>query len=349
MKKVAFLVGEVFIGYIKPEQVASELHEVFDIDLQKSNFVEIELKQKIFNPLKSELEKVYNPPTTETQEQPKEAAPTIINFEPSKDAVNNKQGAVSISNIPNIPLQKPSEIITEKKLEVKTSPFIMGGAPIQPLKSTPVPKEEAPMTETPFIIQTKTEAVKPLTPQFPKETPSLNLKVDESLIQKNPTIKPISVHLETESQITSGAKFQMPVTARATIENKQPLPSEKIVSQIPTPTTQKPISQLQEKTIAAKPEQIKVEIPIKKPVSIPTAAAPTPSLKQITEQQNPSIQKKSLYEEQPAKVVHYSAFKTPLTPSGAPKKPEQNKEFINLSTFTKVSGNTVDLRQQDKK
>jgi len=86
------------------------------------------------------------------------------------------------------------------------------------------------MSETPFMIHTNVEAVKAATPQFPKETPSLNLRVDPSIIQKNPVIKPIPVHLET-AQPVQEKKFQMPVIAgqkifsNAPIENK-PAPAQ---------------------------------------------------------------------------------------------------------------------------
>ena len=67
VKYITLLVGEVFLGYIKPEEVARELNTFFDIDLQKSNFIEIELKQKIFNGLKTDLDKIYNPIKMEAQ------------------------------------------------------------------------------------------------------------------------------------------------------------------------------------------------------------------------------------------------------------------------------------------
>ena len=347
VKKIAMLVGEVFLGYIKPEEIASELNKYFGVDLQKSNFIEIELKQKLFNPIKTDLDKIYNPPKIEeVKETTEEAAPTMIKLD---NAVKLEKEAAPISNIPKIPLQKPSEIITEKKPELKT--------PIKQVNfSAQSPKTEMPASEGPFVIHTQSQPTKPLTPQFPKETPSLNLKVDESIIQKAPTVKPISVRLESQQPATAAPKFQMPVTPKPLTENKESAVKTEPTKPAPMPATspeiQKPISQLQEKPISQlasapiKPEQPKIEIPIKKADSIPT---PAPTLKQIAEKKEDAA---SLYQTpQPAKVVHYSAFKTPLTPAGTPKKQEQNKEkeYINLSTFTKVSGNTVDLRNTGNK
>ncbi len=334
VKKIAMLVGEVFLGYIKPEEIASELNKYFEVDLQKSNFIEIELKQKLFNPLKADLDKIYSPPKLEAVEETQETGPAVINLE--KEAVSSFLPLRGISQSETkIPLQKPSEIITEKKPELKT-PIKQVNFPAQPTKT------EAPVSEGPFVIHTQSQPTKPLTPQFPKETPSLNLKVDESIIQKAPTVKPISVRLESQQPTTAAPKFQMPVS---------PKPMQAPMSAI-SPEMQKPISQLQEKPISQlasapiKPEQPKIEIPIKKADSIPT---PAPTLKQIAEKKEDAA---SLYQvPEPPKVVHYSAFKTPLTPAGTPKKQEQNKEkeYINLSTFTKVSGNTVDLRKSDNK
>ena len=340
VKKIAMLVGEVFLGYIKPEEIASELNKYFGVDLQKSNFIEIELKQKLFNPLKADLDKIYNPPKLEAEEETQETGPAVISLE---------KEAAPISNITKIPLQKPSEIITEKKPELKTpiAPT-MSGAPIKQVNFPAQPtKTETPASEGPFVIHTQNQPTKPLTPQFPKETPSLNLKVDESIIQKAPTVKPISVRLESQQPTSEAPKFQMPISPKPITENKEsatkiePIKPMSAPISATSPEMQKPISQLQEKPISQlvstpiKLEQPKIEIPIKKADSIP-APAPTASLYQAP---------------QPAKVVHYSAFKTPLTPAGTPKKQEQNKEkeYINLSTFTKVSGNTVDLRNTGNK
>ncbi len=348
VKKIAMLVGEVFLGYIKPEEVASELNKYFGVDLQKSNFIEIELKQKLFNPLKADLDKIYNPPKLEAEEDTQETGPAVINLE--KEAASSFLPLREISRSETkIPLQKPSEIITEKKPEFKT-PIKQVNFPAQS------PKTETPTSEGPFVIHTQSQPTKPLTPQFPKETPSLNLKVDESIIQKAPTIKPISVRLESQQPTTATPKFQMPISPKPLTENKESTVKTEPTKPSPMPATspeiQKPISQLQEKPISQlastpiKPEQPKIEIPIKKAENISTSA---PTLKQIAEKKEDVA---SLYQvPEPPKVVHYSAFKTPLTPAGTPKKQEQNKEkeYINLSTFTKVSGNTVDLRKSDNK
>lgn len=296
VKYVASVVGEVLLGYTKPEEVASELHDFFEIDLQKSNFIEIELKQKLFDPLKADLAKIYNPVYVDTEEETEVTEqPTVINFE---------KEAAPISVVSAIPLQRPSVIIQSK-------------SPDAPQRVNPPPTPVPEMEAVPFIIQTKSEAIKPASIQFPKETPSLNLKVDESIIQKNLVIKPVSVRLEAQQPI-SNARFQMPVS------EKQPLPQE------------------------IKPKEIL--IPIQKSPILP---APAPTLKQISEQsfdKAPAVVETlagKQDKQNPPKVVHYSTFKTPLTPSGVPKKPEPKKEdMINLATFTKVSGNTVDLRSK---
>ncbi|MEK7463056.1 MAG: hypothetical protein AAB621_01675, partial [Patescibacteria group bacterium] len=337
-KYVTMLVGEVFLGYIKPEEVAHELNTFFDIDLQKSNFIEIELKQKLFNGLKADLDKIYNPLPAEALAKEgavkeEEVSPTVIKLESE---------AKPISNVSTIPLQKPSQIITEKKPEAKFSPLTMGSVipgltrnPEKELDSRyslpsshigggndkePVELAAPTAEPAPFIIQTKVEAVKPAIPQFPKETPSLNLKVDPSIIQRAPIIKPISVHLETAQPIQE-KKFQMPVIAGQKIFGGAP--AEKV------PEKPKVLPTILQVT------QSKIEIKPKEPAS--------PTLKQISEQK---------ITPEPAKVVHYSNFKTNLTNLGTPKQPTTNNSrsttkegFINLNTFTKVSGNTVDLRK----
>jgi len=292
VKDVALIAGEVFLGYLKPAEIASELHEFFQVDLQKANFIEIELKQKMFDPLKTDLEKIYNPPKApmETEE---EVSPAKIEF--AKEAAPLS----SISSQPAAPASMPSP-----KSEPRISPLTMGTAPLKPaIPQTPAaPKavsEQPAQIETPFIIQTKTEAAKPAMPQFPKETPSLNLKIEPSLAPKPSAPKPVSIRLETEQPVN--VKFTMPVQLQNVPAAPKPV--------VPQPTPQ---------PIAPKPAVIPPIIP-KMP--------------------------------EPPRTVHYSAFKTPLTPAGMPKKPEPAKkgDMINLATFTKVSGNTVDLRSANQK
>lgn len=398
IKHVTMLVGEVFLGYTKPEEIAHELTTYFDIDLQKANFIEIELKQKLFNGLKTELDKIYNPIKLETDETVKEeVSPTIISLE---------KEATPITSIPSTSTPRSSEIIIDKKPEVKISPLTIGDSTKQPVKtevqfnkipsSTTLSGAIADEQEKPFIIQTKVEAVKAAIPQFPKETPSLNLKVDPSIIQKSPVIKPVSIHLET-TQPVQEKKFQMPVIAGQKVFgndlNKpstepikpatQPLSIKPEIAPIKTeikpqigikpiqtnqPAESKPIN-LQgqplefKKVEVAKPTatpEIKIATPnvnkvyeeIKIPIQQKTAinelkTTSSPSLKEVSEQKDipiPNQQKPSILE--PQKVVHYSTFKTDLTHLGTPKKPEPKKEdFINLNTFMRVSGNTVDLRK----
>lgn len=396
IKHITMLVGEVFLGYTKPEEIAHELTTYFDIDLQKANFIEIELKQKLFNGLKTELDKIYNPIKIEETVK-EEVSPTIIKLEGE---------ATPLSKISAIPTQRSSEIIDEKKIEIKVSPLTMGSTANQTsIPSTSKDLSEQTLKEAaPFIIQTKVEAVKAAIPQFPKETPSLNLKVDPSIIQKSSVIKPISIHLETTQPIQE-KKFQMPVIAGQKVFSNTPIEKtinkqDKPISELskitinqplPTPSQidrsktgikvqprieikQKEVGQissseplnLQGKPIEFKksPEpiegkintaQIKNVSPVFEEIKIPiqqktTTGQPqpvaTPSLKQISEQkivQTPAEQPISTVEQ--PKVVHYSTFKTDLTHLGTPKKPEPKKEdFINLNTFMRVSGNTVDLR-----
>lgn len=302
VKDVALLVGEVFLGYMKPEEIASELHEFFQIDLQKANFIEIELKQKLFNALKTDLEKVYNPPKI-AEEIEEEVAPAIMKME-SFDQAQVKKEAVPLAAMPS----QPAPII-QKNYEQKIPPMGMGTAALQtqPAKAEQIAPITAEMPfdqaqDKPFIIQTRVEAVKPIVPQFPKETPSLNLQVEASLVQKAPAIKPISVRLETEQP--DNIKFKMPV--------------------FPQPAT------LRQSSEQANGKQQVPQMPIAlKPIA-PQPEKPMSALKPTVEQ---------------PRTVHYSNFKTPLTPMGVPKKPEPKKEdYINLTTFTKVSGNTVDLR-----
>lgn len=356
VKHVALLVGEVFLGYIKPEEIANELNAYFDVDLQKSNFIEIELKQKLFNALKSDLEKIYKPLPAEafseeaTKEQ--ETAPAVIAL--GKEA----------APITNIPTATPKIEAYIKKTEPETV-----------------------IPDAPFIIQTKVEAVKPAIPQFIKEIPSLNLKVDPSIIQKSPITKPVPVHLETNQPVPE-KKFHMPLiawqkvaqntpphrdpnhpineTKKETIDQSKKLnqpisaPPEKIIAPtMPAPkitTEPKPLAETKTKPgpinmapldftkLKSEAEQVLKKQEAEKPASTTTEPAP---IKEPIKQPIQPIIKAPFIESktEPSKVVHYSNFKTELNNLGLPKKPEPKKEdFINLNNFMRVSGNTVDLR-----
>jgi len=310
IKHIALLAGEVFLGYIKPEEIAHELNTYFDIDLQKSNFIEIELKQKLFNGLKADLDKIYSPLKTEAQPE-EEASPTIIKLETDQQPATNGQ-------------------------QQRISPLTIGNIPAQPAKTeTPaMPKAEPAMSEAPFIIQTKIEAVKAAVPQFPKETPSLNLKVDPSIIQKNPAVKPISIHLETAQPATQEKRFQMPVIAGQKIFSSA-APTEKPAEKPAIKPAAAPIPQPEPAlNLQGKPIAIEVKTPASQPMP-----QPSQNLGGLMGQAK-----------EPVKTVHYSNFKTDLTHLGTPVKPEPRKEdFINLNTFTKISGNTVDLRGKTDK
>jgi len=381
VKYITMLVGEVFLGYIKPEEVAHELNTYFDIDLQKSNFIEIELKQKLFNGLKNDLDKIYNPLSAEAlakeDEMNKEASPAIIKLEPFGLAQDNKEAAP----------------LAGQQLQPKISP-LMPGAIKTLTEKTQEGASFDQAQDKPFIIQTKVEAVKAAIPQFPKESPSLNLKVDPSIIQKGPIIKPISVHLETTQQAQE-KKFQMPVIAGQKIFSGAPI--EKSADK-PLPNQVLPATtQTNQTKIEIKPQfesknsgitQIKTSLPASESIKIPIqpkniASQPqpmaAPSLKQISEQKivSPLIERKPIAPELP-KIVHYSSFKTDLAnprpakdfnaanigapilrqsqqqEKTAPPKPGEarpitgREDFINLNTFTKVSGNTIDLRNDKR-
>jgi hypothetical protein len=314
VKDVALLVGEVFLGYTKPEEIASELHQYFEIDMQKANFIEIELKQKLFNALKSDLDKVYNPPKiTEEAQVQEESAPKVVNFE---------KEAAPLSAIPSQPAQADQPAPAIQKIPAMGT----GTVSVQPQTTKPEQITSAPeisnsTQDKPFIIQTKTETIKPTIPQFTKESLSLNLKVEPSFAAKPVAPKPISVRLETEQ--ASNVKFTMPVSPRPATDNLQQ---------------------------TAPIQQSKIETPAKPaaPIATPKPAMPQPVSQPITlkidaQQEKPMSELKPVVEQ--PRTVHYSNFKTPLAPSGVPKKLEPKKEdYINLSTFTKISGNVVDLR-----
>ncbi|MBU4348115.1 hypothetical protein KJ671_01230 [Patescibacteria group bacterium] len=393
IKKVNLLVMEVFLGYLKPEEVASELHTFFDIDLQKANFIEIELKQKLLNPLKTDLEKNYNPPSLEEQEKTQKSdkldspvgeEPIIIKPEPVSITNDKKDGLDSRRG------NDPSEIVRQNRNftgQIEKEATQKGEA------VNYSQQENAP---APFIIQTKDQFLKTTTSKpsdntFRKDS-SLNLKVDPSFIKKTSPPKPVSVHLETE--LPKSAKFGMPLTInnsenkqitsdKKEAKNNQTVPNifDKIKSFM---TTSSPKPKIEQKPITITPKPNIPISPINKPtpqpkkITLPTPPQSIQPLLKTSQQEKINIKKPTtslarpkpceggsdqaiwqkpiselienktnLSQKEPEKIVHYIGHKTNLNNAGIPKKQESKKgDVINLTTFTKVSGNTVDLRSK---
>jgi len=65
IKIIATLAGDVILGFIHPEDLAKEIRESLNLNPEIANSIANEIDRKIFSPVKTDLEKVYAPPSEE--------------------------------------------------------------------------------------------------------------------------------------------------------------------------------------------------------------------------------------------------------------------------------------------
>ena len=191
ISKVADVAGLVFLGFIHPEEAASEIHERIGIDIKAARSIADSLQVRIFEPLKKELDSAYAP-------LPEEEPETVLS-----------------------PTEKPSRIveqvqeIKEKGSELvdvlrKRSPdqtdFSMGiKRPVDALKTTSA--EMPPKPLSPMSIDYKKPGAPVAPPEkfdFSKITPGADsLKEVSSLGDDN---GPMMIH--KESKIVPGAPMR---------------------------------------------------------------------------------------------------------------------------------------------
>lgn len=139
---IATTAGDVIFGFIRPEDLASELQETLEIDPRIANAISKEINQRIFFPLHNEIRKVYSP--VSAMPEVKEIKPPI---KPKPEV-----------EFPKIELPKEEVEVPkiEKEIEIKKKP-----------EFEPKPIE---ITDKPFVIYQEAEA-KPVAekqPGFPQ-------------------------------------------------------------------------------------------------------------------------------------------------------------------------------------
>lgn len=349
---ISLLVGYILFGFVHPEDLAKEIKIELNIAPEIANSIADEIDRKIFMPIRSDLEKVY---------QPAVAAESVVDLRTIKPPE-----APSITTaVPEQPKTEPSiKGLTEAPVVIK--PETKSEAPqiipeTKPEVAPMVPTQEAISSEgeaeptsgelaEPFILHKETE-VKPISGMKKPLGGFFGfLKKKEGEMEEKP--EPVKAEVEIsgktfESQAPKIAKtevpkirvvhyseFKTPVSpfggetiSQPKIEKKleePPYKIEKPVIEKPVLETEKPLA---EEKIAMKP------IGIKPPLNLPVETKPMAEIKPpvppmakpeikkeeflskpITEKTMPKIEEIKLETKEPVKPLVVPPIKAPTAP-----------------------------------
>lgn len=174
-RKIAEVAGWVLLGFIHPEDAANELQECLGIASQVASQISSLLDNKIFKPLRDDLDRVYAPLPHETPPE----APKII--EEIKKTAEAGAGGISVP--------RPPAMGEFDRVAVSGAPKPTSAAPEPPVVS----RAEPPLVKfgaTPTPPQTK-----PAPPAHKAEQPVV------SNVEPPPTI----IHEETKAKPTASA------------------------------------------------------------------------------------------------------------------------------------------------
>ena len=291
--KISELVGYVLFGFIHPEDLAKEIKNEIGLNQPIAEAIAAEIDRKIFAPVRTDLEKVYAPPSEQILDLREKIA------------------------------EKPAE-------EKPTGP--VAAAPAAPVTAPPAPAEATAVVEEPKIVSVE-EKPKPEEIQPPKiepvQEPPAVAEAEPFIIHKEAEFKPVS---ETKKSLGGLFSFlkkkeegekskEEPVKAQVKIGGK-PLEAEpqKVTKPVEPPKIK--VVHYTQFQPAASPFPTEVKSPENLPVAEekPQPPQPTPS---PVEKKEEKIEKK----EEPVLDLRKPA--EPPKPTLA--KPEE--EMIDLGSF----------------
>lgn len=148
---VATLAGRVLLGFLRPEEFASEIQKETGVDAMKATQVAGDLDREIFSNVRLELKKLYPPliytPTVQAPgfmksqapaPEPQRPAPSYVVPIPEKFRAQGVFGSTSSPQVtqPNPPAQSEEKLISAPSTPLKISEFP---------KPTPPPAKPAPL------------------------------------------------------------------------------------------------------------------------------------------------------------------------------------------------------------
>jgi len=134
---VAVLVGDVILGFTHPEDLTQEIRNELGLNQVIADAIAAEVDRKIFGPIRSELEKVYAPPTNEIEKE--EALDLRKKTEISGKLIETDRNLIKTET--GAPAELPELIITE--------------TPLKPVETKEIKAETPKSIETKKFIETK--------------------------------------------------------------------------------------------------------------------------------------------------------------------------------------------------
>lgn len=158
--KVAFIVNDVFLGFIHPEDVPVEIKNELGINQEIADAIYKEVDRKIFGPVRDDIKKVYSPVTVSSVA----GAPPV-----------SSQNIVDLTSVPTQkfqPLPVPSapstpKIVSPGQSELQRLTQVFGTAQIEEksrVAEAPSPTSPAATHEEPVIIHKHAEITPTPTP-----------------------------------------------------------------------------------------------------------------------------------------------------------------------------------------
>lgn len=369
--KVIQLFSFVLLGVLHVEDLAGEIDRYLSLNNYKFSkaFAE-EITNKIFAPVRSEIEKNYRPiaPTTaktiETQ-----AGQTAVKMTPA--APQTQRGPVPLGQLeakdalarPTTPPRFSPQPTSQPK------PAFVPPPPFQRTTPTPAPSANVPMSKIPPLDLSQKHATAAGMPS-PIQTPQITKTAPTAQ-----PIRPIEIKREApfqkKDEFGFGAEIQKLERAgnelveilkereeqKEKVEIKTPSPKPAPAPGQP-PLRQGPVMIHQESA----PEPIrpstdfKLNFPAAKPAANFSGKGEIPKMAKIeiggtTEKQLEGVAKSSVI--QPPKVVHYNAFQTPMDkptpspiqpPNPVSQPPMPDKKPLSQSPFVQTGKGLGDMR-----
>ncbi|MBU6141785.1 hypothetical protein KGO95_01530 [Patescibacteria group bacterium] len=312
------LILRLVVQDIEPQDFTNTLSQELGVSSLIAKTIAEEVEKNALRPIEGELRSktgietklIYHPRAAEKEEAPR----------PSVATAKTAEGPASL------PQETPRPAVQAASQPKPVMPATPSPRPISPLTFTAGPQKEIKLPEPPKMPSSGTPQTKPAAPSqpippvspIPSRMPTAAPKpqpiqrpMPSPAVEPQPAAAPFILHQEASPTVAPSIAPQQHITSAP----KQSL-TMKIQNYYQSMgTAERPIS---------KPVSVQTEIPIAPRASTPPAAPdikPTPQTEQ-------------------ARVVHYSSFRTPITPEGTtkiepkaptPKAPNQN--VVDLRKF----------------
>ncbi|MFH1346960.1 MAG: hypothetical protein ABIH10_01780 [Spirochaetota bacterium] len=163
IQKIATLVGGVLMGFVHSEDFASEVREALDINIEIADAIAAEINKKIFSQFKNDLERIYQPVSSEMENIGEEGESPVLDlrkkieepdFKIIEDESQEQENKIDLSKEIKKEEVAPSqaEPVMEKKEEGKTEEPKVESASVSFETPAPAATVEPLKEEGPLII-----------------------------------------------------------------------------------------------------------------------------------------------------------------------------------------------------